>query len=102
MRFTTAALLLRGATLISSLPIAISNGTSTIVTLDYTTLVPTAGNDTLGHYEYQKVRFAATLTGYLRCATPQWSEQGTEINSGGLVDASVACSSVRDRLFMDV
>ncbi|KAF1926019.1 alpha/beta-hydrolase [Didymella exigua CBS 183.55] len=101
MRFTTAALSLGGASLISALPAA-SNDTSTTITLDYTSTIPAAGNSTLGYYKYQNIRFAAAPTGDLRFAAPQWPEQETEVNSGDLADASVACSSAEDCLFMDV
>jgi hypothetical protein len=36
------------------------------VTLDYSTVIPATGNNTLGYYKYQNIRYAAVPTGDLR------------------------------------
>lgn len=72
------------------------------VKLDYTTLVPAAGNSSLGYYKYQNIRFAAAPTGDLRWAQPQWPTKEKSINNGSLASSSVACSSTEDCLFMDI
>ncbi|KAJ1549055.1 hypothetical protein HK405_010601 [Cladochytrium tenue] len=83
--------------------IATSTDTATpTVTLDYCTLVPAAGNGSLGYYKFQNVRFAAVPTGDLRWAEPSWPPSETDVNSGGLADADVDCSSAEDCLYMDI
>ncbi|WQF78765.1 Putative carboxylesterase, type B, carboxylesterase type B, alpha/Beta hydrolase [Colletotrichum destructivum] len=81
-----------------------TSGSSTLpsVTLDYCTVVATAGNDSVGYYKYQNIRFAAVPTGDLRWAKPQPPPVETEINTGGLASADVACSSNEDCLYVDV
>ncbi|ETS81567.1 hypothetical protein PFICI_06569 [Pestalotiopsis fici W106-1] len=72
------------------------------VTLDYSTIQAVGGNTTVGYYKYQNIRFAAVPTGDLRWAAPQWPPQETEVNTGSLADADVACSSSEDCLYLDV
>lgn len=72
------------------------------VTLDYCTVAATAGNESLGYYKYQNIRFAAVPTGDLRWDKPQWPEVESEINTGSLADADVDCSSEEDCLYMDI
>ncbi|OJD33740.1 carboxylesterase family protein (secreted protein) protein [Diplodia corticola] len=72
------------------------------VTLDYSTVVAAAGNESLGYYKYQNIRFAAVPTGDLRWAEPQWPPVETELNTGSLADADVDCASYEDCLYMDV
>ncbi|GJC91402.1 esterase [Colletotrichum higginsianum] len=81
-----------------------TSGSSTLpsVTLDYCTVVATAGNDSVGYYKYQNIRFAAVPTGDLRWAKPQPPPVETEINTGDLASADVACSSKEDCLYVDV
>jgi carboxylesterase type B len=87
-------LLLQGA----SLTIAVGPE----VVLDYTTLIPAAGNSSTGFYKYQNIRYAAPPTGALRWAPPQWPAVEKEINAGNLAAIDVSCASVEDCLFMDV
>lgn len=79
-----------------------SDSSMRTVTLDYCTVVPVAGNESLGYYKYQNIRFAAVPTGDLRWAKPQWPPVETEINNGSLADADVDCSSKEDCLYMDI
>ncbi|EOD52697.1 putative carboxylesterase family protein (secreted protein) protein [Neofusicoccum parvum UCRNP2] len=72
------------------------------VTLDYSTIKAVAGNESLGYYKYQNIRFAAVPTGDLRWAAPQWPPVETEVNDGSLADADVDCASEEDCLYMDV
>ena len=72
------------------------------VTLDYSTIVPAAGNSSLGYYKYQNIRYAAVPTGDLRWAKPQWPPQESAINNGSLANADVDCSSEEDCLYMDI
>lgn len=72
------------------------------VTLDYCTVVPVAGNESLGYYKYQNIRYAAVPTGDLRWAKPQWPPVETEVNNGSLADADVDCASQEDCLYLDV
>lgn len=72
------------------------------VTLDYSTIQAVGGNTTVGYYKYQNIRFAAVPTGDLRWAAPEWPPQETEVNTGDLADADVACSSSEDCLYLDV
>ncbi|KAH8679596.1 Alpha/Beta hydrolase protein [Tricladium varicosporioides] len=78
------------------------NSSSTAVTLDYCTVNPVAGNDSIGYYKYQNIRFAAVPTGDLRWAKPQWPPVETEVNNGSLADADVDCASAEDCLYLDV
>lgn len=74
MRFTSFILPL-AASVASALPSAPKSSQSpTIpsVALDYSTIVPAAGNASLGYYKYQNIRFAAVPTGDLRFAKPEW------------------------------
>jgi carboxylesterase type B len=72
------------------------------VTLDYCTVVATAGNSSLGYYKYQNIRFAAVPTGHLRWSKPQWPSKETEVNDGSLASEYVDCSSSEDCLYVDV
>ncbi|CZR65404.1 related to triacylglycerol lipase [Phialocephala subalpina] len=72
------------------------------VTLDYCTVVAVAGNESLGYYKYQNIRFAAAPTGDLRWAKPEWPPVETEVNNGSLADADVDCASEEDCLYMDI
>lgn len=81
-----------------------SSGSSSMpaVELDYTTVSAAAGNDTIGFYKYQNIRFAAVPTDDLRFAVPEWPPQEDQVNDGTLADASVDCSSTEDCLYLDV
>ncbi|KKA22716.1 Esterase [Rasamsonia emersonii CBS 393.64] len=72
------------------------------VTLNYCTVVPVAGNESLGYYKYQNIRYAAVPTSDLRWAKPQWPPVETEVNNGSLADADVDCASEEDCLYLDV
>jgi carboxylesterase type B len=72
------------------------------VTLDYSTIVATAGNESVGFYKYQNIRYAAVATGHLRWAKPEWPPVETAINEGTLADADVDCASTEDCLYMDI
>ncbi|RLN79585.1 hypothetical protein BBJ28_00004319 [Nothophytophthora sp. Chile5] len=73
------------------------------VELDYSTIRAVAGNDTLGYYKYQNIRFASVPTGDLRFAAPELPPQETEVNTGtNLAAADVDCSSAEDCLYLDV
>lgn len=72
------------------------------VTLDYCTVVATAGSESKGFYKYQNIRFAAAPTGDLRFAAPQDPIVETGVNTGDYADADVTCASEEDCLFMDV
>ncbi|TEA18310.1 Secreted lipase [Colletotrichum sidae] len=78
------------------------SGTVPTVTLDYCTVAAAAGNESLGYYKYQNIRFAAVPTGDLRWAEPQDPPAETEIDTGTLASADVACSSEEDCLYVDV
>ncbi|KAJ5312577.1 hypothetical protein N7508_003407 [Penicillium antarcticum] len=73
------------------------------VSLDYSTIKAAAGNDTLGYYKYQNIRFAAVPTGDLRFAKPVWPSVESIINNGTThASADVDCASTEDCLYMDV
>lgn len=72
------------------------------VTLDYSTVAAVAGNESIGFYKYQNIRFAAVPTGDLRWAKPQSPPVETEVNDGTLADANVDCASAEDCLYLDV
>ncbi|QSZ35471.1 hypothetical protein DSL72_008341 [Monilinia vaccinii-corymbosi] len=72
------------------------------VTLDYSTIVAAAGNESLGYYKYQNIRYAAVPTGDLRFAKPQWPPVETIVNNGTLAPANVDCATYEDCLFLDV
>lgn len=104
MRFSTLLLPL-AATITAAASRSTRSTTSSkpTVTLDYTTLQAAAGNETLGYYKYQNIRFAAVPTGDLRFAKPQWPSNESGINNGTTyADADVDCSSEEDCLYMDV
>ncbi|CAG7949948.1 unnamed protein product [Penicillium salamii] len=104
MRFS-ALLLPLTATLVFANPKSSRSTTSDkpTVTLDYTTLQAAAGNETLGYYKYQNIRFAAVPAGDLRFAKPQWPPTEAGVNNGTTyADADVDCSSEEDCLYMDV
>ncbi|KAI9925508.1 hypothetical protein ASPWEDRAFT_157022 [Aspergillus wentii DTO 134E9] len=85
-----------------SSPSASASASTASVKLDYCTVVPAAGNASLGYYKYQNIRFAAVPTGDLRFAKPEWPSVETAINNGSLADGSVDCSSDEDCLYLDV
>jgi len=72
------------------------------ITLDYCTVVATAGNSTLGYYKYQNIRYAAVPTGVRRFAKPEWPPRETIVNNGSLAASDVDCSSAEDCLYIDV
>ncbi|KAJ5370659.1 uncharacterized protein N7496_006751 [Penicillium cataractarum] len=101
MHFSTLLLPLV-ASLASAAPTTSSSDKPT-VTLDYTTVQAAAGNETLGYYKYQNIRFAAVPTGDLRFAKPQWPSKESGVNNGTTyATADVDCSSEEDCLYMDV
>lgn len=83
-------------------PSTVAASSTPTVTLDYCTVVPAAGNDSLGYYKYQNIRFAAVPTGDLRWAEPQWPPTETAINNGSLASEDVDCASEEDCLYLDV
>src|SRR4051794_19751240 len=98
-------LLLASSIIVSALPQAspsFNANTSPTITLDYATIIPTAGNSSIGYYKYQNIPFAATPTGPLRWAKPQWPETQNSTIDGSQADASVACNSEEDCLYMDI
>lgn len=100
MRFTPFLLL---AASVAAIPSASQSPQLTpSVTLDYTTVIPTAGNASLGYYKYQNIRFAAVPTGDLRFAKPEWPPVEEAINDGSLADADVDCASTEDCLYLDI
>lgn len=80
----------------------VADPSSPSATLDYCTVVPAAGNASLGYYKYQNIRFAAVPTGDLRWVKPQWPLRESAVNIGSLADASVDCASEEDCLYMDI
>ncbi|KAE9309974.1 hypothetical protein PR003_g20380 [Phytophthora rubi] len=73
------------------------------VELNYTTVQAVGGNNTVGYYKYQNIRFAKVPTGDLRFAAPEWPDVETETNTGtNLAAADVDCSSEEDCLYLDV
>ena len=72
------------------------------VTLDYSTIVAAAANQTVGYYKYQNIRFAAVPTGTLRWDKPQWPPFETAVNDGSLAASDVDCASEEDCLYMDI
>jgi len=79
-----------------------SSTSEATVALDYCTVVPVAGNNSLGYYKYQNIRYAAVPTGDLRWAKPQSPPIETVINNGSLAASDVDCSSTEDCLYLDV
>ena len=105
MQITTLLLPLAAAAVSaqnSTTPTSTTDSSLPTVTLDYSTIVATAGNSTVGYYKYQNIRFAAVPTGDLRWAEPQWPPVETAINDGSLADADVDCASYEDCLYMDI
>ncbi|KAI3554927.1 esterase [Colletotrichum abscissum] len=106
MKFTNTCLLMAAsaaAQTTAPAPTATSgSGSLPSVTLDYCTVVATAGNESVGYYKYQNIRYAAVPTGDLRWAKPQAPPVETEVNTGDLASADVACSSAEDCLYVDV
>lgn len=96
------ALLLPLAVAVSVTIAASENSTMPSVTLDYCTVVAANGNDSLGYYKYQNIRYAAAPTGSLRFAQPEWPPVETSINYGDQASESVACATSEDCLFLDV
>ncbi|KAK6067571.1 esterase [Seiridium cupressi] len=86
----------------SSVASTTTSGDLPTVTLDYSTIQAIGGNTTVGYYKYQNIRFAAVPTGDLRWAAPEWPPVETDVNTGDLADADVACSSSEDCLYMDI
>ncbi|TGO14347.1 hypothetical protein BTUL_0054g00150 [Botrytis tulipae] len=72
------------------------------VTLDYSTIVATAGSESIGYYKYQNIRYAAVPTGDLRFAKPQWPPVETVVNDGTLAPENVDCATYEDCLYLDV
>lgn len=100
MRFTPFLLL---AASVAAIPSASQSPQPTpSVTLDYTTVIPTAGNASLGYYKYQNIRFATVPTGDLRFAKPEWPPVEQAVNDGTLADADVDCASTEDCLYLDI
>ncbi|GKT43534.1 lipase 1 [Colletotrichum spaethianum] len=107
MKFTNSYLLMAASLAVAQTTTTaptVTSGPSNLpsVTLDYCTVVATAGNESVGYYKYQNIRFAAVPTGDLRWAKPQPPPVETELNTGDLVSADVACSSEEDCLYVDV
>lgn len=99
----SSLLLPLAASLASAVPHVARTSTMPTVTLDYTTLEAAAGNETLGYYKYQNIRFAAVPTGDLRFAKPQWPSTESGVNNGTTyASEDVDCSSEEDCLYMDV
>ncbi|PMD54800.1 carboxylesterase family protein-like protein [Hyaloscypha bicolor E] len=98
--------LLAVLSLVTSL-VSAQNATTTTsslptVTLDYSTIVAAAANQTVGYYKYQNIRFAAVPTGTLRWDKPQWPPFETAVNDGSLAASDVDCASEEDCLYMDI
>jgi len=92
-----------GSATVSTTTDTSSSSSMPTVELDYSTVQAVAGNDTIGYYKYQNIRYAAVPTGDLRFAAPGWPSQETDVNTGtNLADASVSCSSEEDCLYLDV
>ncbi|KAI9647017.1 hypothetical protein NHQ30_005019 [Ciborinia camelliae] len=72
------------------------------VTLDYSTIVATAGSESIGYYKYQNIRYAAVPIGDLRFAKPEWPPVETVINNGTLASADVDCATYEDCLYLDI
>ncbi|KAJ8068729.1 hypothetical protein OCU04_002427 [Sclerotinia nivalis] len=72
------------------------------VTLDYSTIVATAGSESIGYYKYQNIRYAAVPTGDLRFAKPQWPPIETIVNNGTLAPENVDCATYEDCLYLDI
>lgn len=72
------------------------------VTLDYTTIVATAGSESIVYYKYQNIRYAAVPTGNLRFAKPQWPPVDSIVNNGTLAPADVDCATYEDCLYLDI
>lgn len=102
MKSYNTLLLPLAASVASALPTETSASSMPTVTLDYSTIVATAGSDSIGYYKYQNIRFAAPPTGDLRFAEPQWPSVETVINNGSLATSDVDCVSYEDCLFVDV
>ncbi|KAG9239568.1 Alpha/Beta hydrolase protein [Amylocarpus encephaloides] len=85
----------------NSTPTGSSSGMPSVI-LDYSTIVAAAGNESLGYYKHQNIRFASVPTGDLRWAQPQWPGVETTVNDGSLGDADIDCESQEDCLYMDV
>lgn len=104
MYFTTLLLPLAAslAAAVSITATVSANSTTPSVTLDYCTVVAASGNDSVGYYKYQNIRYAAAPTGPLRFAKPEWPAVETSINYGDQASESVACATSEDCLFLDV
>ncbi|OJJ98574.1 hypothetical protein ASPACDRAFT_31262 [Aspergillus aculeatus ATCC 16872] len=94
--------LICGAFLLASSLATAAGSAMPRVTLDYCTVEAAIGNDTLGFYRYQNIRFAAPVTGDRRFAKPELPLVETEINYGDIVSESIDCSTSEDCLFLDV
>lgn len=81
---------------------ATATAASPTISLDYATIVPAAGNSSIGYYKYQNIPFAAVPTGSLRWEKPQWPNVTESIVDGSSANASVACDSEEDCLYMDI
>ncbi|GJC77369.1 secreted lipase ARB_01498 [Colletotrichum liriopes] len=107
MKFSISYLLVAASSAVAQTTTTTATATSgssnlPSVTLDYCTVVATAGNESVGYYKYQNIRYAAIPTGDLRWAKPQQPPVETEVNTGDLASADVACSSEEDCLYVDV
>ncbi|GKT82372.1 carboxylesterase family protein [Colletotrichum tofieldiae] len=107
MKFSISNLLVAASSAVAQTTTTTATATSgssnlPSVTLDYCTVVATAGNESVGYYKYQNIRYAAIPTGDLRWAKPQQPPVETEVNTGDLASADVACSSEEDCLYVDV
>ncbi|KAJ5328403.1 hypothetical protein N7452_008793 [Penicillium brevicompactum] len=93
------------ASLVAAVPSARTSNASSMpkVSLDYSTIQAVAGNETLGYYKYQNIRFAAVPTGNLRFSKPEWPSVESIINNGTTyASQDVDCGSSEDCLYMDV
>lgn len=72
------------------------------IQLDYSTILPSAGNSSVGFCKYQNIRYAAIPAGPLRWAKPQWPPTEHQINTGNLAQPNVSCATTEDCLFMDI
>lgn len=103
MHFSHSLLLpLVASVIAAATPTRDANSSMPSVVLDYSTIVAAAGNESLGYYKYQNIRYAQVPTGDLRWEKPQWPLTETDVNTGSLASPSVACSTAEDCLYMDI
>lgn len=72
------------------------------IQLDYSTIIPSAGNSSIGFCKYQNIRYASIPTGPLRWAKPQWPPTEDQVNTGNFAQPNVSCATTEDCLFMDI